>query len=131
MYVLNNSLDYGQTEEVVLSPSEKYRTESFLPVVHWFVAFLDQRLEAYRQISNQFNFFSKIKKCSLDELGVAAENLTTSYPDDLDIKFVDESLKIKDTLSDKVTLIWSSAGLCAGTSAFHPTPLRAISPVLA
>ena len=42
-----NPLDYGQAGDVVLSPSLKYRTESFLPGVDQFFASLDQRLQAY------------------------------------------------------------------------------------
>ena len=52
----------------MLSPSEKYTTESFLPAVDQFVASLDQRLQTKLQL----------------------KNLITSYPDDLDISFVDE-----------------------------------------
>ena len=52
-----NPLDYGHAEEAQLSPSEKYRTETFLPVIDQFIASLDQRLQAYKQISSQFSFF--------------------------------------------------------------------------
>ena len=85
-----NPLGYGHAEEVQLSPSEKYRTETFLPVIDQFIASLDQRLQAYKQISSQFNFFSHLKELSSDELQAAAEQLVRSYPDDFDITFIDE-----------------------------------------
>lgn len=85
-----NPLDYGHTEEVQLSPSEKYRTETFLPVIDQFIASLDQRLQAYKDISSQFSFFSHLKELSSDELKAAAEQLVRSYSDDLDITFIDE-----------------------------------------
>ncbi|CAM1330906.1 Uncharacterised protein r2_g3995 [Pycnogonum litorale] len=44
-----NPLDYGHAEEVQLIPSEKYRIESFLPVIDQFIASLDQRLQAYNR----------------------------------------------------------------------------------
>ena len=85
-----NPLDYGHAEEVQLSPSEKYRTESFLPVIDKFIASLDQRLQAYKQISSQFSLFSHLKQLSSDELQAVAKQLVRSYPDDIDIAFIEE-----------------------------------------
>lgn len=85
-----NPLDYGHAEEVQLSPSEKYRTQTFLPIIDQFVSSLGQRLEAYKQISSKFSFFRHLQRLSSDELCDAAEQLIRSYPDDLDITFKEE-----------------------------------------
>ncbi|XP_037797211.1 uncharacterized protein LOC119592460 [Penaeus monodon] len=83
-------LDYGQSEEVELSPSEKYRTQSFLPVIDQFITSIDQRLQAYKDISSKFSFFNHLKELSSDDLQAAAEQLLKSYPDDLDKTLADE-----------------------------------------
>jgi len=85
-----NPLDYGHTEEVQLSPSEKYRTETFLPIIDQFIASLDQRIQAYKDISSKFSFFRHLKELSSDELKATAEQLVRSYSDDLDSTFIDE-----------------------------------------
>ncbi|CAM1302471.1 Uncharacterised protein r2_g1238 [Pycnogonum litorale] len=59
-------------------------------VIDQFIASLDQRLQAYKQISSQFSYFSNLKELSSDELQAAAEQLVRSYPDYLDITFIDE-----------------------------------------
>ncbi|XP_068235590.1 uncharacterized protein [Palaemon carinicauda] len=85
-----NSLDYGHAEEVQLSPSEKYRTQTFLPIIDQFIYFLGQRLEAYKQILSKFSVFRHLQRLSSDELCNSAEQLIRSYPDDLDITFKEE-----------------------------------------
>ena len=61
-----------------------------MPVIDQFIASLDQRLQAYKQISSQFSLFSHLKQLSSDELQAAAKQLVRSYPDDLDIAFIEE-----------------------------------------
>lgn len=88
--VRQNPLDYSLAEEAHLSPSEKYKTESFLPVIDQFVTSLDHRLQAYAHISRLFGFFAHLNALSSDELQDAAKQLIAAYPDDLDIVFVEE-----------------------------------------
>lgn len=83
-------LDYGRAEEVQLSPSSKYKAESFLPVVDQFISCLDQRLQAYKLVSSQFGFFGCLKVLPAEELQAAAKKLVDSYPNDLDHSLVDE-----------------------------------------
>lgn len=99
-----NPLDYGHTKEVQLTPSEKYRTESFLSVIDQFVASLDRRLQAYKDISSKFGFFSNFNELSSDKLKAAADHLLKCYPDDLDGTFCDELcqfVKFVDIFADE------------------------------
>ena len=50
-------LDYGREEETDLSPSLRYKAESFLPVIDQFIASVDQRLQAYKLLAGQFVCF--------------------------------------------------------------------------
>ncbi|XP_068227645.1 uncharacterized protein [Palaemon carinicauda] len=85
-----NPLDYGHTEKVQISPSEKYRTQTFLPIIDQFISSLSQHLEAYKQISSKFSFFRYLQRFFSDELCISAEQLIRSYPNDLDITFKEE-----------------------------------------
>lgn len=74
-----NPTDYGRAAETQLSPSEKYRAESFLPVIEQFTASLGQRLQAYRQISSQSAFFGRLSELSPEQLQAAGKKLVKSY----------------------------------------------------
>jgi len=62
-----------------------YKAESFLPVIDQFIAFLDQRLQAYKLLAGQFGWSGCLSTLSPEELLTAAKTLTESYPNDLDI----------------------------------------------
>jgi len=83
-------LDYGRAEETHLSPSLRYKAESFLPVVNQFIASLDQRLQAYKLMADRFRCFGCLSSLFPEELQTAAKTLVDSYPSDLNASFVDE-----------------------------------------
>ena len=84
-------LDYGRAEETDLSPSLRYKAESFLPVIDQFIASLGQRLQAYKLLAGRFWCFSCLSTLSPEEFQTAAKTLVDSYPSDLDNNsFVDE-----------------------------------------
>ena len=85
-----NPLDYDHAKGVELSPSERFRTESFLSVIDQFIVSLDNRPQAYENISRRFSFFSNLKELSSHEIRVAAQELIKAYPDHLDISFTGE-----------------------------------------
>jgi len=76
---------YGRAEETQLSPSLRYKAESFLPVIDQFIASLDQRLQAYKLLAGQFGCSGFLSTLSPEELLTVAKTLVKSYPNDLDI----------------------------------------------
>ncbi|XP_040203750.1 uncharacterized protein LOC120935756 [Rana temporaria] len=55
-------------EEVLLSKSEKFKVETFLPVLDSLIPALTKRTEAYSSIGNMFSFFCELKTISSDDL---------------------------------------------------------------
>lgn len=47
-----NPLDYGEAEQALISPSENYRAENFIPVIDQFIASLDQCLHVYELLQS-------------------------------------------------------------------------------
>jgi len=77
-------LDYGQTPEVELSPSDRFRTQSFLPVIDQLHQALTQRIKAYDTVSQRFGFLGKLNTMNDEEIQSAATDLVATYSDDLD-----------------------------------------------
>jgi len=57
----------------------RYKAERFLPVIDQFIAFLDQRLQAYKLLAGQFGCFGCLSTLSPEELLTAAKTLVESY----------------------------------------------------
>lgn len=77
-------LDYGRTPEAVLSQSEKFRIENFLPVIDKFISSLEQRLAAYELVCSRFGFLSELEAHDPNDIQSAAKILVTAYSEDLD-----------------------------------------------
>jgi len=82
--VRQSPLDYGQTPEVELSPSDRFRTQSFLPVIDQLDQSLTQRIAAYDAVSRRFGFLGKLNIMTAAEIQSAATDLVATYSDDLE-----------------------------------------------
>ncbi len=60
--------DGSSAEEVLLSKSEKFEVETFLPILDTLIFELTKRAEAYSQIGNLFSFFRELKTIVSDAL---------------------------------------------------------------
>jgi len=79
-----NPLDYGRSEEVALSASEKFRVQNFLPVVDQYLTSLKLRLKAYENTCSLFGFLRKLESMECINIETAAAKLVAEYKDDLD-----------------------------------------------
>ncbi|CAH0563071.1 unnamed protein product [Brassicogethes aeneus] len=68
-------IDYGKASAVQLSPKEKFRTESFLPVIDRLIVSLRERMSAYQVANERFGFFAEISTMKNSELTLAAKKL--------------------------------------------------------
>ena len=60
-------LDTSQASETELTPSETFRSQSFLPVIDQFVSSLRQGLEACKLVDARFGFLSKLDSTTVNE----------------------------------------------------------------
>jgi hypothetical protein len=85
-----NPLDYGYTSEVHLSPRDRFRIDSFVPVIDMLVSALSTRVSAYKEICDRFGFLHHIDKLTTEELRTAAKNLVDIYSSDIEDTLGDE-----------------------------------------
>jgi hypothetical protein len=88
-----NPLDYGHTPEVQLSPRERFRIDSFVPVIDMLLSALSTRVSAYKEICDRFGFLQHIDKLSTEELRTAAKNLVGIYSSDIEDTLGDELIQ--------------------------------------
>ena len=100
-------LDYGQTPDVELTSSDRFRTQSFLPVIDQLHQSLTQRIAAYDAVSRRFGFLGKLNTMSAAEIQSAATDLISTYTDDLDdslgnelVQFAELSNVVEDEDTD-------------------------------
>lgn len=77
-------LDSVQTPEIEINSSNKFRIQSFLPVIDQLESSLRQRLEAYELVDNRFGFLCKLDLLDDKKIIIAAQNLVKLYDNDLD-----------------------------------------------
>jgi hypothetical protein len=86
-------LDYGHTPEVQLLPRDRFRTNSFLPVIDMLMSALSTRVSAYKGVCDRFGFLQQVNKRSIEELRTAANNLVGIYSSDIEDSLGDELIQ--------------------------------------
>ena len=74
----NVRFDYGPSSDAELTPSQKFRVTSYIPVTDQFVVSLAHRLSAYEDLCSRFDSLSPV------EIESSADNLVIVYKDDLE-----------------------------------------------
>ena len=86
----NVRFDYGPASDAELTPSQKFRVTSYIPVIDQFVVSLAHRLSAYEELCSRFDFLGKLESLSPVEIETSADNLVIVYTDDLEQCFGNE-----------------------------------------
>lgn len=73
----------GGCEEVVLKKGEKFRIESFLPILDSLKINIEKRAEAYKKVGNLFLFFSHLSDVDTAELETKCRNLAETFHNDI------------------------------------------------
>ena len=78
--------DYGPASDVELTPSQKFRVTSCIPVIDQFVVSPAHRLSAYKELCSRFGFLGKLESLTVSpvEIESSADNLVIVYKDDLE-----------------------------------------------
>ena len=79
-----------QCSDAELTPSQKFRVTSYIPVIDQCVVSLAHRLSAYEELCSRFGFLGKLKSLSPVEIESSADNLVIVYKDDLEQCFGNE-----------------------------------------
>lgn len=73
-----------------LSPSNKFKIRTFLPIIDKLLSSLNQRISAYCLIDDRFGFLSHVKILTSYDLRDKAAHLVEIYHEDLEPQFSDE-----------------------------------------
>eukprot|EP00731_Ephydatia_muelleri_P024528 Em0016g799a len=84
--------DDSGAEEVVLVGKDKFRIETYLPILDSLSTELNRRVQAYELL---FGFLVEFLSKADDELRLATETFRENYPDDVDIDFQEEMVHFK------------------------------------
>ena len=100
----------GDEEEVVLLEKDKFRIETYLPILDKLSAERNRRMQAYVKIYSLFGFLVEFPPKTNDELRHATDTFRENYPDDIDIHFQKEMVHFKyfalqfEDYDDKISL---------------------------
>lgn len=86
-----------------MSASDRFRTQTFYPIVDKLIVQMGRRREAYSMLYDRFGFLVD-KSLSRDELILKARNLVKTYSSDLEESFVDEFLLFSNMYPEKKTV---------------------------
>lgn len=78
-----------------MSSSNRFRIQSFLPVIDQLESSLKQRLDAYKLVDNRFGFLCELDILDDKKIILAAQNLVKLYDNDLDDQLGNELIQFK------------------------------------
>ena len=76
-----------------LSPRKKFKAQTYLVMMDRLLAELEKRVKTYDEISEIFGFLSELTSLSTEQITNKAQDLISSYPDDLENTLVAELIQ--------------------------------------
>ncbi|OCU00650.1 hypothetical protein XELAEV_18006429mg [Xenopus laevis] len=86
--------DVSPQGHIQLSPRDKFRVNTFLPILDKLSHELRRRTEAYKSLNSNFVLFENMSMLSNEDLLAQANHLCSQYPNDLDDKLPNECLHL-------------------------------------
>ena len=80
----------GDSEEVELRGREKFKIETYLPILDKLCAELSRRMDAYNKVNFIFGFLVQLPSKTNSEIKEAAQRFREIYPGDIELEFLDE-----------------------------------------
>ena len=80
----------GPASAAELTPSQKFRVTSYIPVIDQYVGSLAHRLSGYEELCSRFGFLGKLESLIPVEIESSADNLVTVCKDDQEQCFGNE-----------------------------------------
>lgn len=87
--------DDGEAQHIVLRGKDKFKVETFLPILDKLFMELSRRMDAYRKISELFGFLLEFPSMTEIEVKEAAAVFRDNYSNDIDQEFPDEMVHFK------------------------------------
>ena len=69
----------GPTENVSLTGKEKFKVETYLPIIDMLITQLKKRSASYNEINQRFGFFSRLKIINSPELQISCKEFAKFY----------------------------------------------------
>ena len=91
--------ELGLANELPQTPSEKFRTGTFLVIIDSINSELQKRLAAFANITAKFGSLRMLKDLTHVQVVEYAENLQMAYPTDLEASLPDELLQFSSFLN--------------------------------
>lgn len=91
--------DDGDGEEVVLRGREKFKIDSYLPIIDKLHAELFHRMKAYDNVYSIFGFLTEFPLKTDDEIKEAARRFSENYREDIETEFINEMVHFKYFIS--------------------------------
>ena len=82
----------GDAAEVSLSPKDKFRVSTFIPMVDALITNLAKRAEVYSEVASNFSFLTQLG-LTQEQICEQSVNLIRTYPEDIDGNIVSELLQ--------------------------------------
>ncbi|OCT76494.1 hypothetical protein XELAEV_18031697mg [Xenopus laevis] len=86
--------DVSPQGHIQLSPRDKFRVNTFLPILDKLSHELRRRAEAYKSLNSHFGLFENMSMLSNEDLLAQAHHLCSQYPNVLDDKLPNECLHL-------------------------------------
>ena len=93
--------DEASGTDVVLTPKERFRTQTFLVIVDRFLQELKKRSKVYQELGNRFDFLTDFSMSETDSNAFRkkADGLVQHYQSDLEADFTDEIILLHNMLT--------------------------------
>lgn len=85
----------GEGEEIIMTGSQNFRVNTFLPIIDSLCQELTKRMEAYKFILSLYSCILELSSKSSDEIKIASSELVKHYHEDLEIDLGDELVHFK------------------------------------
>ena len=83
---------------------DKFRLDSFFPLIDMLLSALQTRVSAYSEVSQKFGFLSKLESLNEKEIRRHSLNLVGAYADDLEDSLAEELIQFRSLLISSVEL---------------------------
>ncbi|XP_055910467.1 zinc finger MYM-type protein 1-like [Eupeodes corollae] len=87
--------DEGSGEEVLLNGKQKFKIETYLPILDMLYGELSRRLKAYEEINSLFGFLTDFMTKTNQEIKDACMKFIEYYSDDIEPQFTNEMVQFK------------------------------------
>ena len=88
-------LDYGRSQKVELTGSQKFRVQCYLPIIDQLITSLTQTIRAYQESESYFGFLRNLHELSTEEIQKYSLKALEFYKDDLEENLTSELVQFK------------------------------------